>query len=217
MRVAILAVSVHHLVGAVRHRRVAQRALGLILGIRRRVLIPQAVGIGRQPVVGALEAPRLRDGLLRIAAIVVALEADMRTGGRQIRVLAAPQRVGQMDDVGVAPIVLPVNRTRQQQLRLGRHIDAVRAAALVAPQAIRGIDMPVAQARVAPVAGGGTVAIRIEAPQAAASRQTRRYGGDALVIRLRALLHFQLLAGARGALGVLGGVANIALQGLTGF
>lgn len=162
---------------------------------------------------GALEAAGLGDGLLVVAAIVVALEADVGAGGRQVGVLAAPLGVGQVHDIGVAAIVLPVDGAGQEEMGLGGHIDAVGAAALEAAQPIRRIDMPVAQARVALIAGRSTIAVRIEPGQAAPTGHARRYRGHAHVLRLLALLHLQLLARPRSALGILRRVAAVALQG----
>lgn len=208
MRIAAFPMTEHHLVDALRHRRIAQRTPVRHGGH----LFPLAVRIRRQPIRRALQTAALGDGALRIAAVVVALEAHVRTASGQICVLAAALRVVQMHNVRIAAILRTVNGARQQQFRPSAHINAGRAAALIAAQSIRRIDMPIAQAARAAITGLRAVAIGIETSQAAASRNARRNGGDALVVRLAALLHLQLLAGSGGAFRILGRVAGIAFQ-----
>lgn len=130
----------------------------------------------------------------------------------QIGVLAAALRVAQVQDVGVATILLVVDRAGQQQLGPRAHIDAGGPAALVAAQPIHRKDVPVAEARSAAIAGLGAVAIRIKPTQAAATRQARRNGGHTLIVRLAALLHLQLLARPCCAFRILGRVAGVAFQ-----
>jgi len=67
--------------------------------------------------VGALKATRFGDGLLRIAAIIVALKADMRTAIRYIGGLTATHGVGKVVQVRVASVALFIDRTWQQILR----------------------------------------------------------------------------------------------------